>query len=250
MRSIMRCTTVLVAAVFAALVISAGVGPAPLAAEETRAGSAEDADFLFRLGMMEGHLIVGHELLQAKQVPLALPHFGHPVKELYEDLSPYLKAHKFPAFDKDLIALEAAATAAPAAPATEAKYKTVIATLHKARALAPAAFRASLPQMIKVCADTIDAASGEYNESIEKDKIASVIEYHDSRGYLAYVAQEVGDLRNSHKDTTSQALLDRFAAVLAKAQAIVSDLMPPPTPKATIAEYRAIAAEAAAVGKP
>jgi hypothetical protein len=241
----------------AALILAAAFGltdlsPAPKvqAAGSASAKPSDDVDFLFRLGMLEGHLLVGHELVQAKQVALALPHYGHPVKELYDDISPYLKAKKFPAFDKNLIALEAAVTAAPNAPDTEAKYRAVIATVHKARALAPAEIRASLPTMIKVCADTIDAASGEYGEAIEKGTVAQVVEYHDSRGYLEYVAQQVGELKAAHTDTPSQALLGRFAVVLAKAQAIVGDLLPGPTPKATLADYRAVATEAAALAKP
>ncbi|HWB52480.1 MAG TPA: hypothetical protein VG651_25475 [Stellaceae bacterium] len=208
------------------------------------AAASADVDFLFRLAMMEGHLLVGHELLEAKQAPLAVPHFGHPVKELYDDVGPYLKAKKFPDFDKDLIALEAAVTAAPYAPATEAKYQAVMATIRKARDLAPQALRASLPEMIKVCASTIDAASGEYSEAIEQGKITSVVEYHDSRGYLEYVARQVAELRKAHPDQQSQALLDRFAAVLGKAKAIVGDLLPSPTPKASVDDYRAIAAQA------
>ena len=220
------------------------------AAEPPAAKPSDDVDFLFRLGMLEGHLMVGHELVQAKQIAMALPHYGHPVKELYDDISTYLKARKFPAFDKNLISLEAAVTAAPNAPDTEAKYQAVITTVHKARALAPPQIRASLPTMIKVCADTIDAASGEYGEAIEKGTVAQVVEYHDSRGYLEYVAQQVGELTTAHTDAASQALLGKFSAVLAKAQAIVGDLLPGPTPKATLAEYRAIATEATALAKP
>ena len=72
----------------------------------------------------------------------------------------------------------------------------------------------------------------------------SVVEYHDSRGYLEWVAQQVKELKAAHADAASQALIDRFSAVLAKAQAIVADLLPAPTPKASLADYRAIAAEA------
>jgi hypothetical protein len=222
----------------------------PVGAADAPSGASADTDFLFRLGMMEGHLMVGHELVKAHQVQLALPHYGHPVKELYEDIAPYLKAKKFAGFDKELIALEAATTGAPDAPATETKYQTVIATIHKARNLAPAPLRASLPQMIKICADTVDAASGEYGEALEQDKIASPVEYHDSRGYLEWVAQQLKELKAAHPDQKSQAAIGQFAAVLAKAQAIVGDLLPPAAPKATLADYRAIAAEAhAAVPK-
>ena len=109
--------------------------------------------------------------------------------------------------------------------------------------------RASLPEMIKVCANTVDAASGEYGEALEQDKIASPVEYHDSRGYLEFVAQQVTELKAAHPDSASQQTIARFAAVLAKAQAIVGDLLPPATPKATLADYRAIAAEAQQVAQ-
>ena len=211
--------------------------------------AGDDVDFLFRLGMLEGHLMVGHELLKAHQASLALPHFGHPVRELYDDISDYLNGHKFPAFDKQLVALEAAATVAPESPDTEAKYQAVIVVVHKARELAPAELRASLPEMIRVCSDTIDAAAGEYGESLERGRVSTLVEYHDSRGFLEYVAQQIDELKTTHADAQSQGMLDRFKGVLAKAQWIVGDLLPNPTPRASVGQYRAVAAEAASIAK-
>ena len=216
---------------------------------DTQQNESDDTDFLFRLGMMEGHLIIGHELLQANQVALAVPHFGHPVRELYDDVGPYLDKHHFPAFDKQLIALEAAVTAAPKAKETDDQYQAMIAMLHKARDLAPAKLRASVPEMIQICSDTIDAASGEFGESLQQGQVSALVEYHDSRGFLEYVAQEVNDLAASHSDAASQSLIDRFKTVLAKAQYIVGDLMPAPTPRASVSDYRAIAAQAATLAK-
>lgn len=209
----------------------------------------DDADFLFRLGMMEGHLIIGHELLVNNQTALALPHFGHPVRELYDDVGPYLGKHHFPGFDKQLITLEAAVTAAPKAKDTEDQYQAMIATLHKARDLAPAGIRASVPEMIQICSDTIDAASGEFGESLEQGQVSGLVEYHDSRGFLEYVAEEMKGLAATHSDAASQALLDRFKPILAKAQYIVADLIPAPTPRASVTDYRAIAAQAEDVAK-
>lgn len=60
-----------------------------------RAAAPDPVDFLFRLGMLEGHLIIGHDLLRARHNALALPHFGHPVRELYDDIIDYLTAIKF-----------------------------------------------------------------------------------------------------------------------------------------------------------
>jgi hypothetical protein len=211
--------------------------------------NSDDTDFLFRLGMMEGHLIIGHELLVNNQTALALPHFGHPVRELYDDVGPYLDKHHFPGFDKQLITLEAAVTAAPKAKDTEDQYQAMIATLHKARDLAPASIRASVPEMIQICSDTIDAASGEFGESLEQGQVSDLVEYHDSRGFLEYVAEEVKDLATTHTDAASQALLDQFKPILAKAQFIVADLIPAPAPRASVTDYRAIAAQAESVAK-
>lgn len=212
--------------------------------------AGDDVDFLFRLGMLEGHLMVGHELLEAHQPSLALPHFGHPVHELYDDISDYLNAHNFPPFDKQLAALEAAVTAAPGSADTEAKYQAAVATVHKARDLAPAELRASLPEMIRVCSDTIDAAAGEFGESLERGRVTVLVEYHDSRGFLEYVAQQIDELRALHDDAQSLGMIDRFKLALAKAQWIVGDLLPSPTPRASVGQYRAVAAEAAKIAKP
>ena len=210
---------------------------------------ADDMDFLFRLGMLEGHLIIGHDLLAAHQGTLALPHFGHPVRELYDDVSSYVDAKKFRAFDNQLVKLEATVASAPYSAEAEAQYQAAIETVHKARELAPAELRASVPAMIKVCADTLDAASGEYNGALERGRVQVIVEYHDSRGFVSWVGQYVNSLLASHSDASSQDLLGRMKGVVAQAQWIVDPLLPSPTPRASVGQYRAVAAEAAALSK-
>lgn len=222
----------------------------PASAATTAAAVApDDTDFLFRLGMLEGHLMIGHELLVAGHTSLAMPHFGHPVRELYDDLSDYIGAHHIPPFDTALIKLEAAVAAAPGDPATEALFNQVIAQIHAARATAPQALRDSIPAMIRICSDTVDAASGEYAEAVNRGRIDSPVEYHDSRGYLGYVAQTVGQLDAAAVSPADKSLVERFRAVLGRAQWIVAPLLPPATPRASVSDYRKIAAEGLAVAK-
>lgn len=211
---------------------------------------ADDADFLFRLGMLEGHLMVGHELLVAHQPALALPHFGHPVRELYDDISDYLDQRHFPPFDKQLAKLEASVAVAPDSPDTEAQYQAAIATVHRARQLAPAEVRDNVPEMIKMCSNVVDAASGEYGELLERGRVAVIVEYHDSRGYLEYVEQQIADIGKAHPDAATQSVVERFRAALAKAEWIVGDLLPGPVPRASVATYRDIAAETASLASP
>lgn len=203
----------------------------------------DDTDFLFRMGMLEGHLMIGAELLDAHQLPMAIPHFGHPVRELYDDISDYIEAHRIPPFEDDLVALEAAVTGHPDDPATKQLLAKVIATLHKARETTPEALRDNIPEMIRICADTVDTAAGEYGEALDHGRIDTIVEYHDSRGYLAFVTQELASLDQQAKPA-DRGLLERFRAVLARAQWIVAPLLPGPTPRASLADYRAVAAEA------
>jgi hypothetical protein len=242
--------------VLAALVVGAA-SPLPMPIAPPRAivtiadnDRAADMDFLLRMGMAEGHLIVGHDLLLAKQAKLGLPHFGHPVHELYDDVSGYLDARKFPPFDRQLVRLEAAVAKAPYSAETEAQYQAAIKTIHKARELAPADLRASVPAMIKICADTLDAASGEFNAALEGGRVESIVEYHDSRGYVSWISQYLGTLSASHPDPAAQSLLARMKTILAKAQWIVEPLLPASAPRASVADYRAVAAEAARLSKP
>lgn len=218
-----------------------------LAAQAARADAGEDTDFLFRLGMMEGHLIIGHELLAAGRTEMAVPHFGHPVRELYDDLSPYVAAKHLVPFDTQLLRLEAAVAGSPRALETEALYAETIRILHQARLATPESVRASVPQMIRICADTIDAAAGEYGESVNDGKIDALVEYHDSRGYLTETARQVETLAAAHPDPASQSTIARFKTVLAKAQWIVEPLVPAAEPRASVADYRAVATEAGAV---
>ena len=100
----------------------------------TPAPASDDADYLFRLGIMERHLMIGGALLDAHQDQFALPHFGRPVLELYEDIADALAEKRIPAFDGALNRLEAAVAARPQAPETQQIFAEAIATLHRARA--------------------------------------------------------------------------------------------------------------------
>ena len=232
----------------ALLLISGLVLPGLALPTPARADAPDPVDFLFRMGMLEGHLMIGQELMQAKQYALGLPHFGHPVEELYEDLEPWLEAHHVAPFRQDLIDLEAAEAKEPGGAAANARYAAMIVTLHRARQSAPESVRASVPEQIRICADTVDAAAGEYAEALNQGRIDSPVEYHDSRGYLAFVAQQMAALRAA--SPSQAALIDRFDAVLARARAIVAPLLPPETPIATVAEYKAIAADGQKVATP
>src|SRR5262245_50851455 len=50
---------------------------------ENLTGERADVDMMEKLGLLEGHLLIGKQLLQANMSSDAQPHFGHPAEEIY-----------------------------------------------------------------------------------------------------------------------------------------------------------------------
>jgi len=220
-----------------------------LAAANRSAISTEDqAEFLFKLGLLEGHLVIGKALLDIDQPRAALPHFGHPVRELYDDIHDALPARGLADFDTDLIALEAMVAAKPGDPATTAKFDAVMGIVAAARASVPETLREAEPFMLGILGEIMETAAEDYSEAIEGGRIEKPVEYHDSRGYLLYAASEMTRLEAMpafHGDARLQA----FRGELAKAQAIVGPLLPPERPLKSVAGFKAIVTAAQTIAK-
>ena len=98
----------------------------------------DQAELLFKLLLLEGHLGIAQALVAAGEVQLALPHYGHPVRELYDDIAPELQRRGLPGFDGALIRLEAVAAGSPGSAAFTAQYEAVQKAVAGLRATVPA----------------------------------------------------------------------------------------------------------------
>ena len=213
----------------------------PVAA--TPAISNEDqAELLFKLGLLEGHLMVGKELIDANQTRLALPHFGHPVRELYDDISSGLKERGISPFDNELIALEALAAGKPKDPAMTAKFQQVIGILAAVRATVPSGLLNNERFMLGVLGEVAELASEDYSEAIEAGQIEKPVEYHDSRGYLEYADKELRRLEG-RPDLRGSPRLAAARARLAEMQAIVGPLLPPVRPLRSVGAFKGIVSQ-------
>jgi len=205
--------------------------------------STEDhAELLFKLGLLEGHLMVGRELIEANQPRLALPHFGHPVRELYDDIQGELRRRGITAFDGELIALEALAAGKPRDPATAAKLDGVLRIIAAVRATVPSGLLDNERFMLGVLGEVATIAAEDYSESLEGGRIEKPVEYHDSRGYLSYADKELRrlegrpDLRGSPRLAAARARLDEM-------RGIVGALLPPERPTRSVAAFKAIVSQ-------
>ena len=212
------------------------------AAAAAAISNEDHAELLFKLGLLEGHLMVGRELIEANQPRLALPHFGHPVRELYDDIQGELKRRGVTPFDGELIALEAMVAGKPRDPATLAKYDGVIRILAAIRATVPSGLLDNERFMLGVLGEVAAIASEDYSESIEGGRIEKPVEYHDSRGYLLYASQEMKRLEG-RPDLRGSSRLAVARARLGDMQSIVGPLLPPERPIKSVAVYKAIVAQ-------
>lgn len=216
-----------------------------MAMESPAASGQEDADFGLRLALLEGHLMVGRELIDARQTQNALPHFGHPVRELYGDMAPVIDARHGTQFRTELVVLETTAGLQPDSETFKTRFATAMTKVKEARALIPAEMLASDAYTLRLVSDIATVASQEYRNAIVAGKIGSLVEYHDARGFISYATLLLKD----HAATTNPKLADAIATV-EMLQTMVAPLDPPATPIATDADFEALATHLRDLAKP
>ena len=204
----------------------------------------DNLDIFEKLGLLEGHLIVGMALMDAGMAKDALPHFGHPVKEIYEYLEPVLKARHVPDFKADLIALEAKATATPRDPRLAEAYAGVLRKVEALRATIPPQMMKSRAFVVRAIALMMKDAADDLGEAIEKGRIANIVEYHDALGFARYTAAMV---------QAKKAVLGSSAAPIATELRLVMaafpSLNPPQRPARSMADLEAASERVKALAK-
>ncbi|WP_287127786.1 hypothetical protein [Candidatus Cyanaurora vandensis] len=177
----------------------------------------QDVDFAVKLNLMKGHLLVARELLDLKEVDQALPHLGHPIEEIYDDLADQLPVRGISDFKPVLLTLQDLVKATPTSPAVATTYQQAMSALTGAEATLPASQRQSPRFVLQVIDGLLAAAGGEYRSALVNGKIAEPIEYQDSRGFVLCAQQLYRSVRtqvvktNAATDKTIQQDLTRLA---------------------------------------
>jgi hypothetical protein len=149
-------------------------------------GEAKDVDYMVKLGLMKGHMLVAKELLDLKKPDQAEPHIGHPVEEIYVDVEDQFKERNVPDFKAKLISLQDLVKSKPNDAQIGSQFEAAMQAVDSAIAALPETQRQSPEFALKVINGLLDTANSEYQASIANGKIAAVIEYQDSRGFVNY----------------------------------------------------------------
>jgi flagellin-specific chaperone FliS len=149
-------------------------------------GEAKDVDYMSKLGLMKGHMLVAKELLDQQQPKQAEPHIGHPVEEIYVDVEDQLNERNVKEFKTTLISLQDLVKSQPKNANVKTDFTNSMQAVDGAIATLPETQRSSPQFVLQVINELLDAANSEYGAAIANGKVAAAIEYQDSRGFVTY----------------------------------------------------------------
>ncbi|MEA5580978.1 helix-hairpin-helix domain-containing protein [Nodularia harveyana UHCC-0300] len=149
-------------------------------------GEAKDVDYMTKLSLMKGHLLVAQELLKENQPKQAEPHIGHPVEEIYVDVEDQLDERQVKEFKTTLVSLQNFVKSNPKDAKVNTDLTASMAAVDGAIAALPAEQRSKPGFVLQVINELLDAANAEYGAAIADGKILEPIEYQDSRGFVFY----------------------------------------------------------------
>ena len=150
-------------------------------------GEAKDVDYMTKLGLMKGHLIVAKELLDLNKPQQAEPHIGHPVEEIYVDVEDQLQERNVKEFKTTLIGFQDLVKSnSKDANKVAANYKESMQAVDGAIQGLPETQRQSPQFVLQVINGLLDAANSEYGAAVANGKVSAAIEYQDSRGFIDY----------------------------------------------------------------
>ncbi len=149
-------------------------------------GEAKDIDYMTKLGLMKGHLLVAKELLEQNQPKQAQPHIGHPVEEIYVDVEEQLNERNVKEFKSNLVSLNDLVKSNPNDAKIKTNFTTSVQAVDNAIAILPTEERSKPAFIVQVINGLLDAANSEYGAAIANGKITAPIEYQDSRGFIVY----------------------------------------------------------------
>jgi DNA uptake protein ComE-like DNA-binding protein len=217
-------------------------------------GAAKDIDYMIKLGLMKGHLLVAKELLDLKKIDQAEPHIGHPVEEIYADVADQLTERKVKEFKTPLIALHDQVKAGGKDTAKlNADFSTSMKSVEEAIAGLPATQRSSASFVLQVITGLLDSANSEYGAAVAQDKIAQAVEYQDSRGFVVY-SQELFKSIQPQLTKSNASIATSLEKSLTDLSKAWPSPIPPAAPVLPVAEVtkliKSIESESAKIGQP
>jgi Helix-hairpin-helix motif len=193
-------------------------------------GEAKDVDYVLKLALMKGHMMVAKELLDLGKPDQAEPHIGHPVEEIYVDVEDQLKERSVVDFKDSLVNVQDLIKSKPDSSELALAFDSAVTAIDGAIAVIKPEQLKTPSFSFQVINGLLETALAEYTAAIADGKITQPIEYQDSRGFIAYARETlIPDIEPSLKPEVATELRQKMIA-LSKAW---PEPMPPATPVMT-----------------
>ncbi len=184
--------------------------------EGGESGAADALDprikFLRDMSLIRGHLLVGDELVQAGLWDDALPHFHHPIEELYPAIGEKLKVQGYPQFDGALKALTQAVLAKNAGAYANA-LKVVDKRLNDTDLAMKRFAEPLVASRVATVIAVLQTAAGEYGAAVVDGKITMPVEYQDGRGFVLHAEHLLESIAKDLEAKDPAALMATRAAM-------------------------------------
>lgn len=158
----------------------------PLAELDTVSLSDRDRiDYVTKLGLIQGHLWVAAQLVEAGDTDLGARHAKHPGQEVYQELLPFFTATNSAGFATELEAMSGQFHSGSFSDFRRA-YADVMSVIDDI----VGAQNLSDPAQIQVAGSLVAQANIEYQAGVSDGVIVDLQEYQDARGFIE-IAQEL-----------------------------------------------------------
>ena len=164
--------------------------------------TVDDADYVTKLGLIQGHLWVAAQLVEAGLFELGAKHAKHPAQEVYQELRPFFVAVGSQGFAAELEAMSGQFTASSTAE-FQVSYQAVMSAID----LIIAGVELTDADRLHVAQALIERALIEYRAGVIAGEIADLQEYQDARGFVE-VAQAL--VANNQYDDQRDSLLAKI----------------------------------------
>jgi len=176
-----------------------------------------NAHFVTKLGLIQGHLWVASQLVEADLFELGAKHAKHPAQEVYQELLPFFDAVSSPGFAEELEAMSGQFTSS-----SKTDFRQSYQQVMNAVDDIVAKVELTDSDRLRVANSLIEQALIEYRAGVSDGEIADLQEYQDARGFIEIAARFIAKIQN---DPQRSALL----ANIQTAKKLWSDLDPKET---------------------
>lgn len=181
-----------------------GHGYSSVVDEAPAANTLDATDFVTKLALIQGHLWVAAELVDADRVELGAKHAKHPAQEVYQELVPYFRATNTQGFAPALEAMSAHFQSG-----SLSKFRrSYLETMDQINEISNEQGLSSANELM-VAKALIDQALIEYRVGVIDGEILDLQEYQDARGFLAIAK---GVIEQAAKGKDREFLLEQVEA--------------------------------------